>query len=153
MIRPLPTLCLALIAALSLSALPAPGPSALVASPDGPLEGAMHEMDGALKELEQGVTAENRAAALETLAKFQAAVITAKAQPPPHAEKIEEKKRAAYVNEFRKDLVQALQLACQAELAIVDGKYKDADGLIRNKLKGLESAGHGKFKNDPKGGK
>ena len=108
----------------------------------------MHQLEDSLKILGKGVTAENRAASLEELAKFQAAVLTAKALTPDSAAKVEEKKRAAFENEFRATLVEALQFTCSAELAILDGKYKDADTLIRNKLAGVKSKGHGKYKTD-----
>lgn len=110
------------------------------------LEQAMRQIDDALKVLGKGINAENRAAALEELGKFQAALLSAKAQTPDSAEKVEEKKRAAFVNDFRKTLVEGLQLCCAVELAILDGKYKEADTLVRNKLTALKSAGHGKFK-------
>ena len=116
-----------------------------------PLKQAMHQMEDALKVLGKGVTAENRAVSLEELAKFQAAVLTAKALTPDSAAKVEEKKRPAFENEFRATLIEALQFTCSAELAILDGKYKDADTLIRNKLGGMKSTGHGKFKEE--GGK
>jgi len=114
------------------------------------LEQAMHQMDESLEVLGKGVNAENRAASLEELAKFETAVLTAKAATPDSAAKIDEKKRAAFVNDYRKTLVEALQFALTAEIAIVDGKYKEADTVIRNKLGGVKSTGHGKFKTDGK---
>lgn len=113
-----------------------------------PLKAAMHQLEDSLKILGKGVTSENRVASLEELAKFQAAVLIAKALTPDSAAKVEEKKRAAFENEFRATLVEALQFTCSAELAILDGKYKDADTLIRNKLAGVKSKGHGKYKTD-----
>ena len=118
------------------------------ALPDEALKEAMHQMEQALESLGKGVKADNRDEALATLAKFEAAVMSAKEKTPPSAAKVEEKKRAAFVADYRKTLVEGLQFACAAELAILDGKYKEADTLIRNKLGGLKSAGHGKFKQD-----
>lgn len=118
------------------------------ALPDEALKEAMHQMEQALESLGKGVKADNRDDALATLAKFEAAVMSAKEKTPPSAAKVEEKKRAAFVADYRKTLVEGLQFACAAELAILDGKYKEADTLIRNKLGGLKSAGHGKFKQD-----
>lgn len=109
---------------------------------------AMDEMNAALKVLGGGVTADNKDASLQELEKFEMAVMAAKSQTPESAEKVDEKKRPAFVAEFRKELLDALKLACDVEAAIVDGKYKDADKLIKNKLGAMKSAGHGKFKPD-----
>jgi hypothetical protein len=112
---------------------------------------AMKEMNGAIEALSKGVTAANKDASLEELAKFETAVLAAKAVEPSSAAKVEEKKRAAFVADYRKTLLEALKYAADAESAILDAKFKEADTLIRNKLGGLKSTGHGKFKTD--GGK
>ncbi len=112
------------------------------------LKDAMHQMDESMKVLGKGITAENRDKSLEEIAKFETAVMTAKAQTPESAAKIDDKKRAAYIVDFKKTLVEALQFALTAETAILDGKFKDADTAIRNKLGGIKSTGHGKFKTE-----
>src|SRR5689334_6840384 len=140
MYRPL-TLFLA--AAVLLAAAPA-------RPPNGALEQAMKQMSDALKTLEKGVTAENQAASLDELSKFETALVSAKGQVPDSAAKVDEKKRAAFVADYRKTLVATLRLALDAESAIADGKYKDADALIRNKLAAQKSAGHSKFKPEGK---
>ena len=140
MFRPL-TLFFA--AALLLAAAPA-------RPPNGALEQAMKQMSDALKTLEKGVTAENQAASLDELSKFETALIAAKGQVPDAAAKVDDKKRAAFVADYRKTLVATLRFALDAESAIADGKYKDADGLIRNKLAAQKSAGHSKFKPEGK---
>lgn len=122
--------------------------AAAVAPLAGAIEDAMHQMDEALKTLSKPVTPETRVEALDALAKFQLAVIAAKAETPETAAKIDEKKRPAFLADYRKSLVEALKLACDAETAILNDKYKDADGLIRNKLSALKSSGHSKFKGE-----
>lgn len=146
-----------LVSALALSAaaiafVPRADASAAVSMEpaNSTIKKAMDEMNAALKVLSAGVTAENKDASLAELEKFEMAVISAKSQTPESAEKIDEKKRPAFVAEFRKALLDALKLACDAEAAIADGKYKDADKLIKNKLGAMKSAGHSKFK--PEGG-
>lgn len=121
------------------------------ATPNDTIGQAMRQVDEALEVLAKGVNAENRKASLDELAKLETAVMTAKSQTPDAAEKVDEKKRAAFVNDFRKTMIETLQFALAAEVAIVDGKYKEADTLIRNKLSAMKSEGHGKFK--PAGGK
>jgi hypothetical protein len=140
MVRPL---SLFLAAAVLLAAAPAQ-------PPNGTIEQSMKQMSDALKTLEKGVTAENHAAALDELSKFETALVAAKGQVPDSAAKVEEKKRAAFVADFRKTLVATLRLALDAEVAIADGKYKDADALIHNKLAAQKSAGHSKFKPEGK---
>lgn len=152
----LPTLSIAFAAATlgavwftTHNAVAAPIASEPAAEPvNGAIEQAMHQMSDALKALGKNVTAETRVAALAEIAKFETAVIAAKGETPDSAAKVDEKKRAAFVNDYRKSLIEALKVACDAEVAIVDGKYKDADALIHNKLDGLKSAGHGKFKGE-----
>lgn len=114
------------------------------------IEKSMREMNDALKALSKGVTADTRAAALDELGKFETALIAAKAATPDSAGKIDEKKKAAFVADFRKTLIDTLALACETEKLVVDGKYKDADAMIRNKLSAMKNTGHSKFK--PEGG-
>lgn len=140
MLRPL---SLFLAAAVLIAAAPARPPSSSI-------EQAMQQMSEALKTLEKGVTAENHAAAFDALAKFETALVAAKNAEPDAAAKVDEKKRAAFVADYRKTLIATLRLALDAESAIADGKYKDADGLIRNKLAAQKSAGHSKFKPEGK---
>ena len=117
------------------------------------IEQAMDQMNASLKVLGKGITAETRTTALDELVKFEQAVIAAKGQTPDSATGVDEKKRPAFVSEFRATLCEALKLACDAEIATVNGKYKEADGIVKGKLDSLKSAGHGKFKkDDEKGG-
>ena len=69
---------------------------------------AMHEMNDALEVLGKGITAANKDAALEQLTKFETAVITAKAAVPASAAKVEEKKRPAFLADYRKTLLEGL---------------------------------------------
>jgi hypothetical protein len=117
---------------------------------DASIKQSMDQMNDAMKALSKPITPENKEAALEELTKFETAIIAAKSLTPSTAAKVDEKKRPAFVAEFRKSLVEALKFACDAEVAIAEGKYKDADKLINNKLAAMKSAGHSKFKEDGK---
>ncbi len=117
---------------------------------DATIKQSMDQMNDAMKALSKPITAESKAAALDELVKFETAVIAAKSLTPSSAAKVDEKKRAAFVSDFRKTLIEALEFACQAEAAITEGKFKDADKLINNKLAAMKSAGHSKFKEDGK---
>jgi hypothetical protein len=126
---------------------PAADPAPAVAGNEA-ISKAMKDMNAALESLSKGVNPANKDASLADLAKFETAVLAAKGEVPASAAKVDEKKRAAFVAEYRKTLLEALKFAADAEAAIVDAKFKDADTLIRNKLGGLKSTGHGKFKTD-----
>lgn len=114
------------------------------------IEGSMKQIADALKTLEKGVTAANKAAALDELGKLETALVAAKGQVPDSAAKVDEKKRAAFVADYRKTMIATLKLALDAETALADDKFKDADGLIKNKLAAQKSAGHSKFKPEGK---
>jgi len=116
------------------------------------IEAAMNQMKKSISALGKGITEETRAATLEELTKFETAVISAKSQTPDTAAAVDEKKRPAFVAEFRANLCEALKLACDAEIAVANGKYKDAEGILKGKLGQLKSAGHDKFKKDDEGG-
>lgn len=117
---------------------------------DATIKQSMGQMSDALKALSKPITAENRDASLEELVKFETAVMAAKSLTPGSAAKVDEKKRAAFVADYRKTLIDALKFACDAEVAVAEGKFKDADKLINNKLAAMKSAGHSKFKEDGK---
>jgi hypothetical protein len=130
-------------------------PLAAAGSPaalDEELEEAMRDMNGALKSLGKGVDASTRDAALEALSRFEHAAITAKALTPGRAAKIDEKQRAEFVVGYRKTLVEALKLTLDAEVAILDGKYKDADEILKNKLMAIKKSGHDKYQEEEEEG-
>lgn len=143
-----PTLVLAAVAATSWLSLHAgaSAPAIVPAPVDGKIEDAMHQIDAAVKALSKGITAETRDAAFAELEKLETALIAAKSQVPESAAKVDEKKRAAFVADYRKTLLETLKMACDAEAALADGKYKDAEKLINNKLGAQKSAGHSKYK-------
>ncbi|MBI5432771.1 MAG: hypothetical protein HZA52_08080 [Planctomycetes bacterium] len=120
---------------------------------DEQLEAAMSEMNAALKSLGRGgITADNRDAALEALSKFQREAVVAKALTPPMTAKIDEKQRPEFVVGYRKMLAEAIKLACDAEIAVLDGKFEDADEILKNKLMGLKKAGHDKYQEEEEEG-
>ncbi len=149
--RVLPIVCLAALpCALWFCTRDASAAPRAVEPPNGSIEQAMKQISDAMKTLEKGVTAANKAAALEELGKLETALVAAKGQVPDSAAKVDEKKRAAFVADYRKTLIATLKLALDAETALADDKFKDADGLIKNKLAAQKSAGHSKFKEEGK---
>lgn len=141
--RSLPVLGLA---GLALAARPAAGP---VPTNDA-IEQAMGQLMKSTKALGKGINAENREAALAELVSIEQALIAAKGETPDTAAAVDEKKRPEFVAEYRTTLLEALKLVCDAEIAVVNGKYKDAEGIVKGKLGSLKSAGHDKFKGEDK---
>lgn len=125
--------------------------------PNDTIEAAMGEINRAMKTLGKGIHAENAHASLEELVKIEQALISAKAATPDTAAAVDEKKRAEFVAEFRTTLLEALKFACDAEIALVNEDYKEAESVLKTKLGGLKSEGHEKFKGKdekgPKGGR
>lgn len=121
-------------------------PAAAAGPANDALEQAMGQMQQSMKALGKGISAETKTAALEELAKVQAALLAAKAETPDTAAAVDEKKRAEFVAEYRTTLLEALKLACDAEIAVVNDKFKDAEGILRGKLGSLKAEGHDKFK-------
>jgi len=115
------------------------------------IEQAMGQLQRSMKTLGKGITEETRGAALEELAKIESALIAAKGEVPDTAAEVDEKKRDAFVAEYRTTLLEVLKYTCDAEIAVVNGKYKEAEGILRGKMGGLKSSGHDKFKGDDKG--
>ena len=132
-------------AAVALAARPVSPPA-----PNDAIEQAMGQLMKSTKALGKGITAETRDAALAELVAMQQALLAAKVETPDTAADVDEKKRAEFVAEYRTTLLEVLKLTCDAEIAVVNGKYKDAEGIVKGKLGSLKSAGHDKFKGDDK---
>lgn len=127
------------------------------ARPNDTIEASMKQLMQSMKALGKGVSAETSEATLGELVKIQQALLAAKGETPDTAAAVDEKKRAEFVAEYRTTLLEALKFACDAEIAVVNGDYKEAESVIKNKLGGLKSEGHDKFKGKdekgPKGGR
>lgn len=145
-LRSAPVLLLA-VGALGAFALAA-RPLAAAAPVNDAIEQAMGQLLQSTKALGKGITADSAAAALEELVKIEQALIAAKSETPDTAAAVDEKKRAEFVAEYRTTLLEVLKHVCDAEIAVVNGKYKEAEGIVKSKLGALKSAGHDKFKGD-----
>jgi len=156
MLSPRSILRVAAVVLVALAATSWLRPSAAPAAPNDTIEAAMGEINRAMKALGKGINAENSAAMLEELVKLEQALMSAKGETPDTAAEVDEKKRAEFVAEFRTTLLEALKLACEAEMALVNGDTKEAESTVR-KLGGLKSGAHDKFKGKdekgPKGGR
>lgn len=113
-----------------------------------PLEQAMRQINGVGKALGRGITADNRDESLAQIVKLQNAVISAKEMTPDTAGMVEADKRPAFLAEYRKTLAEVLKVACDMEIAILDGKYDVAQDLMKTKLGALKKSGHDKFQGE-----
>ena len=111
------------------------------AAPVVDLEHSMESMNGALKGLSKGITAENKDRSLEQIARMQTGVVAAKSAVPPMAASIEEAKRAEFVVGYRRKLIEVLALTCKLESTVLDAKYDEANALVKD-LSRLKGEGH-----------
>jgi hypothetical protein len=112
------------------------------------LEHAMESMNGALKSMLKGIDATSRDKALEQIAKFQSNLLTAKLLTPPMAEKIDAAKRPEFVAGYRRKLVDVLSASAKVEAAILDGKYDEANKVVKEELTRLKKEGHDKYQEE-----
>lgn len=144
-------LTLVLIAGAAVGTLawrPAPTVAPLV-DEESPLHDQMEEMNAAMRFfLKTGASAENRVKALETVAKFQGAIVASKSMTPATAAQVEEAKRAEFVTGYRKMLVEVLATSCRLEAALLEGKYDDANRIAREDLAALKKSGHDKYEGE-----
>ena len=109
------------------------------------LEQTMRQINGAGKMLGRGITKDNRDESLQQVDKILHGLIAARAMTPDSVAGVEADKREAFVAEYRKMLLEALKVACDIEIAILDGKYDAAQELVKTQLNALKKSGHDKF--------
>ena len=132
--------------AISLPDAPAASP---VANAAGDLGQAMGQINRAVKVLAKGIDKDTEGDALKALEEIERAILDAKAAAPESAAEIDEKKRDKFVADYRVMMLELLVEVCNAETAVVQGKYKNVAKVL-TKLDTLKSQGHAKY--NPKGG-
>lgn len=112
------------------------------------LEDRMLEMQAAVKLLRRSVRdAEKAAESLGHLDVIQAAVVAAKREAPRMAAGVPEEQRAAFVAEYRRQMILMLQKTCELELAVLDGDTGRARALHKE-IADMEDPGHEQFTED-----
>ncbi len=109
------------------------------------LEQTMRQINGAGKMLGRGITKDNRDESLLQIDKMQHALLAAKAMTPDAVAGVAADKRDAFLADYRRTLLEALKVACDIEIAILDGKYEDAQELVKTQLNAIKKNGHDKF--------
>jgi hypothetical protein len=121
------------------STTPVAAPAAALGTVDGPLHDAMEQMNACMRFfLKEGAKAENKDKALETVAKMQSAVLVSKLEKPKDLP-------AAELPGYRKMLVDVLATTCRIELAILDGKFDEANKIAKEELTKLKKDGHDRY--------
>jgi hypothetical protein len=116
---------------------------------EGPLEQAMQTMQSSQKRLEGVLQKKDLAAALPLIVDMEHAAQTAKVETPPKAAAIDDaKKKAEFVNGFRKQLIGLQKALCDLEVAAIDGKADDATRIYETVIKPMKKDGHAKYKAD-----
>jgi hypothetical protein len=123
--------------------------SALQGDEDSPLAQAMQAMQAAQKRLEGALEKKDLKAALPLVVDMQRAALAAKVETPPTAAEIgNEKKKAEFVNGFRKQIIALEKSLRDLEVAVLDGKSDDALRINETVIKPSKKEGHAKYKGD-----
>ncbi len=110
-----------------------------------PLMLQMQVIGGGMKGLRRSLRdPEKDAASLEIVLEMQAASQLAKVEVPLAAAQVPEAERAAFVSEYRQEMVVMQQLLLELELALLRGDAENAQTIYK-RLKAVEEEGHEAF--------
>lgn len=116
-------------------------------APAGSLEESMQMIQGATKRIDKAFGKKDVPAILTSLIDMQKAVQEAKTKSPPKAEDIKDaKEKEAFVNGFRRQLVEMQRALCDVEIGLIDNKLDDAKKVFDTTVKPMKKAGHDKYK-------
>ena len=129
------------------AALPAPADVPVPARASSEvLEQSMETLNGALKGLMKGgISAETKDKSLETLVRMQSAIVAAKSEKP-HDLSAEE------LVGYRAMMADMLGLTCKIEVATLQGKFDDANKLVKDELTRFKKEGHDKYQKEEEHG-
>lgn len=114
----------------------------------GELEGFMDDMRSELKSVGKGIEAKDQGAAWKSICEFQKLVLAAKQEIPPKAASVPAAERDAFVNAFRARISQLLKASCDAEAAVLAGKFDEADKVVKEVIWPMQKPAHKEFRND-----
>lgn len=139
------TVFAALLAFGGYSAL-SPSDAVAAADDDTPLQKEMEIVDESLRKLRRSLR--KKEAELEESLKLidaaQMANVKCKEYLPKMTEKIPEAEKAAFLKEYRVRMVEVMQKFCEMELAVLDGKWEEAEKCY-DALREMEETGHEKY--------
>jgi soluble cytochrome b562 len=112
---------------------------------DDELAERMEVMNSAMRQLSKGIHPETRTKSLERIDAFQRALLDAKRMTPPTAKDVEEAERAEFVAGFRAQLARVLAKSGELEIAVLEGRFDDANRIVAEDMKRLKDQGHEKY--------
>ena len=129
------------------AALPAPADIVVPpAAANEVLEQSMETLNGALKGLlKGGISAETKDKSLETLVRMQSAIVAAKSEKPKDLS-------AEELVGYRSMMAEMLGLTCKIEVATLQGKFDDANELVKDELTRFKKEGHDKYQKEEEHG-
>ena len=108
---------------------------------------AMEGIKGDLKSLGKGIEAKDKEAAWKAVCSLQAHALAAKQQVPEKTGSVPEAQRAEFVDSFRAKISQLLKASCDAEAAVLGGKFDEADQVVKETIWPLQKPSHKEFRN------
>jgi len=106
----------------------------------------METLNGALKGLiKGGISAETKDKSLDTLVRMQSAIVAAKGEKPHDLS-------AKELVGYRAMMADMLGLTCRIEVATLQGKFDDANKLVKEELTRFKKEGHDKYQKEEEHG-
>lgn len=112
------------------------------------LEEIMEGIKADMKSLGKSIEARDQDAAWKAVCSLQGHLLAAKQHVPPKAESVAEEERPAFVAAFRTRISQVLKASCDAEAAVLGGKFDDADKVVKEVIWPMQKPAHKQFRND-----
>jgi len=110
----------------------------------------MEQMKDNLKRLGRSLAepSDDLSDALHYISEMQRLALEAKQQQPNNLDEIPEDQRGEHVKSFRRDILGALQVMVELELAILDGQPEQALELLKGPLLSARKEGHKRYQKD-----
>lgn len=108
----------------------------------------MEDLRSDLKDAGKGVDAKDQEAAWKSIGSFQRQILAAKQAIPERASSVSSAERPAFVAAYRTRMSELLKASCDAEKAILAGKFDEADKVLKEVIWPMQKPAHKEFRND-----
>jgi hypothetical protein len=109
---------------------------------------AMESIRADVKLIGKGLEAKDQDTAWKAVCSLQQNLLAAKLEVPEKAASVPEAERAAFVGEFRAEISKLLKASCDAETAVLAGKFDEAEKVVKEVIWPMQKPAHKKFRND-----